>query len=71
MNHDHPEAVALYATKLLGAEQGAWRVTGLDPDGLDLACGDAVLRLEFPQRVTAGGKLREVFANLAKQARGS
>jgi len=71
INDDHPDAVALYATKLLGAEQGAWRVTGLDPDGLDLACGDAVLRLEFPQRVTAGGKLREVLANLAKQARGS
>src|SRR5215471_18965387 len=71
INDDHPDAVALYATKLLGAEQGAWRVTGLDPDGLDLACGDAVLRLEFPQRVTADGKLREVLADLAKQARGS
>ena len=26
--------------------------TGLDPDGLDLALGDATLRLPFPQRVT-------------------
>src|SRR5215469_3048621 len=67
MNDDHADAVGLYATKLLGAEAGAWRVTGIDPDGLDLACGDTVLRLEFPQRVMAGGKLREVLANLAKQ----
>jgi putative heme iron utilization protein len=61
----------LYATKLLGAPAGRWQVTGLDPDGLDLACGDAVLRLEFAERVTTAGELREVLANLAKQARGS
>jgi len=70
MNDDHTDAVALYATKLLGAPAGRWRVIALDPDGLDLGCGDAVLRLEFPQRVTAAGQLREVLADLAKQARG-
>ena len=36
MNADHAEAVRLYAVKLLGARDGAWRVTGIDPDGLDL-----------------------------------
>jgi putative heme iron utilization protein len=71
MNNDHADAVELYATKLLGAETGAWRVTGIDPEGLDLACGDAVLRLQFPQRITATGQLREVLADLAKQARRS
>ena len=71
MNDDHAEAVTLYATKLLGAAAGRWQVTGLDPDGLDLACGDAVLRLEFAERVTTSGQLREVLANLAKQACGS
>lgn len=70
MNDDHAEAVALYATKLLEAEAGAWRVTGIDPDGLDLGCGDAVLRLEFAERVTNPAQLREVLADLAKQARG-
>jgi putative heme iron utilization protein len=71
LNNDHADAVALYATKLLSAATGPWQVTGLDPDGLDLACGDAVLRLEFPQRVTSAGRLREVLADLAKQARAS
>ena len=71
LNNDHADAVELCATKLLGAEQAPWQVTGLDPDGLDLACGDAVLRLAFPQRITSAGRLREVLADLAKQARGS
>ncbi len=71
MNEDHADAAALYATKLLGAAAGAWRVTGVDPDGLDLACGDALLRLEFPQRVTTGGQLREILADLARRARAS
>jgi heme iron utilization protein len=70
MNDDHAEAVRLYATKLLGAEDGPWCLTGLDPDGLDLACGDAVLRLQFQQRVTTAQQLRNVVADLARQARG-
>src|SRR5579871_3802353 len=37
MNADHAEAVKLYATRLLDADDGPWRLTGLDPDGLDLA----------------------------------
>jgi putative heme iron utilization protein len=71
MNNDHANAVALYATRLLGAAAGPWRVTGLDPDGLDLACADAVLRLEFPQRITSASRLRDVLADLAKRARGN
>ena len=70
MNNDHAEAVRLYATKLLGAEDGAWRLTGLDPDGLDLALNEATLRLPFPERVASPERLREVVVNLAKTARG-
>jgi hypothetical protein len=69
MNADHAEAVRLYATKLLGADEGKWRLTGLDPDGLDLALGDATLRLPFPERVTGGAQLRQVVVELAKTAR--
>ena len=70
MNADHAEAVRLYATKLLGAENGPWQLTGLDPDGLDLARGDATLRLPFAERVTSAEQLRTVVVDLAKQARG-
>jgi putative heme iron utilization protein len=69
MNNDHAEAVRLYATKLLGGEDGAWRLSGLDPEGLDFALGDATLRLPFPARVTTADELRKVV-DLAKTARG-
>ena len=70
MNADHAEALRLYATKLLGTADGAWRLTGLDPDGADLACGDATARLNFPQRVVTAQQLRKVLAVLAATARG-
>lgn len=69
MNQDHADAVRLYARRLLGAEDGKWRISGLDPDGLDLALGDATLRLPFPERVTNPQALRQVLADLAERAR--
>jgi len=69
MNEDHAEAVRLYATKLLGADDGAWRLTGLDPEGLDLALGDAILRLPFPERIATSEELRRIVVGLAAKAR--
>jgi putative heme iron utilization protein len=69
MNSDHGDAVRLYATKLLGAEDGPWRLTGLDPDGLDFARGDATLRLPFSARVTGPEQLRKAVVDLAAKAR--
>ena len=69
MNKDHAEAVGLYATKLLGAEGGRWQLTGIDPEGLDLALGDATLRLAFPERVSTAEQMRKIVVDLAKAAR--
>jgi heme iron utilization protein len=69
MNEDHMEANALYATRLLGAADGAWRITGLDPDGADLALGDSTLRLPFPERVTSALALRKTLVALVVEAR--
>ena len=69
MNDDHAEAVRLYASKLIGAEDGPWRLPGLDPEGLDLARGDATLRLPFPQRVVNAEQLRKMVVELAAKAR--
>src|ERR1700685_3358071 len=71
MNDEHAATVRLYVTKLLGAEDGPWRLTGLDPDGLDLARGDATLRLPFPQRVVNAEQLRKMVVELAAKARAS
>jgi hypothetical protein len=69
MNEDHAETLRLYATKLLGAPDGAWRCVGCDPDGLDLQLERTALRLPFPQRVSQPGVLRAVLKQLAEQAR--
>ncbi len=69
MNTDHRTAIRLYATVLAGAGDGDWRLTGLDPDGLDLALGDRTARLDFPERVTAPGDLRRVLVAWAETAR--
>ena len=69
MNDDHRDAMNLYAAKLLGAEPADWRCSGCDPEGLDMQAGSAVLRLEFPARVTTPGELRKMLVNLAEAAR--
>jgi putative heme iron utilization protein len=69
MNADHPEATKLYATKLLGEEEGPWRISGLDPDGADLIAGDRTARLAFPQRVTSASALWQALVALAKETR--
>ena len=69
MNADHSDAVRLYATALLGGKDGAWRITGIDPLGIDLSLGDATLRLSFDDPVTSPSALRGVLAALAAKAR--
>ena len=69
MNADHAETCRLFATKLRGAPDRDWRCVGCDPEGLDLQCGRAALRLPFPQRVTQPGVLRAVLKALADEAR--
>ena len=69
MNADHRGAMNLYATRLLGAEAADWRCTGCDPDGIDMQAGTTTLRLDFPQRVTGPGELRQMLVKLATEAR--
>jgi putative heme iron utilization protein len=69
MNADHREAMNLYATRLLGASNADWRCTGCDPEGIDMAAGARVLRLEFPRRIVTSVALRQILKELADQAR--
>ena len=72
MNADHADAVQLYATRLLGepeAPDGVWRMIGLDPEGCEIAAGDKVRRLDFPQRVIDVAAVRKVLVALVTQAR--
>ncbi|MEW5420443.1 HugZ family protein [Amorphus sp. 3PC139-8] len=69
MNDDHADAVTLYATRLDGQREGHWRVSGLDPDGVDLVAGHRAARVGFPDRVTSPGALRSALKQLAERAR--
>ncbi|WP_315838630.1 HugZ family protein [Bradyrhizobium prioriisuperbiae] len=69
MNTDHRDTMSLYATRLLGAEDGDWLATGCDPDGMDLTDGRQTLRLAFPRRIVALDALRKILRELADSAR--
>jgi putative heme iron utilization protein len=69
LNHDHGEAIHLYATKILKARPGPWRVMSIDPDGADLGLHEQSLRMEFHSPVFTAGALRRKFAELAYEAR--
>jgi putative heme iron utilization protein len=69
MNSDHADAIGLYATKLLGLPDGAWQMTGVDPEGADLRAGALRGRLDFPEPVSNPGQLRHVLATFAQKAR--
>lgn len=47
MNADHAEAMGLYATRLLNRSQGDWRMTGIDPEGIELRGEGETVRLDF------------------------
>lgn len=69
MNEDHADAVALYATQLLDADEGEWRFVSCDPEGCDLVSGETGLRLDFPYRVTSPQLARKVLVELTQKAR--
>ncbi|MGE4373227.1 MAG: HugZ family protein [Xanthobacter sp.] len=69
MNEDHADAVALYATRLAGAEDGAWKLISLDPEGFEIAAGRSVHRIAFPERATTAMAVRKGLVALAEQAR--
>lgn len=69
MNADHADAVQLYATKLLGAEPGEWRMTGIDPEGCDLVAGARAVRLPFAARIASAEEARKELVRLVGVAR--
>lgn len=70
MNRDHADAVQLYARQLCGKEGAGWRLTGIDPEGVDLRRGGTVARLDFASRVENAATARTELVRLVKVARG-
>jgi len=73
MNRDHADAVALYAQRLLGRKGTGWRLTGIDPEGIDLRrpmeAGGETARLNFAAPVLTPAMARRVLVGLAQTAR--
>lgn len=69
MNDDHLDAIAIYATHYAKAEPGAWELTGIDADGIDLADSDDVRRVFFPAPLTAASEVRNQLVALVREGR--
>jgi putative heme iron utilization protein len=69
MNEDHADAVRLYATRLLGAHDGDWRMVGIDPQGADLVLDGEARRLLFASRITTPDEARKELVRLVGVAR--
>jgi heme iron utilization protein len=69
MNEDHADALELYATALAGAPPGAWRMTGIDPEGCDIVLGQEARRILFASPATTPGEARKELVRLAAEAR--
>ncbi|HVI27826.1 HugZ family protein [Hansschlegelia sp.] len=69
MNEDHADATRLYATALLGAPDGPWRMQGVDPLGCELGLDGRALYLGFPERVASPGEIRRALVALVNEAR--
>ena len=66
MNADHSDAVARYATGILGREGDVWRLTRVDPEGFDLRMGGDVARIDFDSPVDTAEAARAQFVSLAR-----
>ncbi len=69
MNSDHAEAISIYARVFGGAGEGDWIITGIDPEGLDLAAGDETRRVFFPEPLAGARNLRKTLVELAAEGR--
>jgi len=69
MNDDHADAVELYALALTGGDPGPWRMTGIDPEGCDIARGTDARRVLFATPVLTPQDARKELVRLAEEAR--
>ena len=69
MNADHADALALYARVLLGRAGDGWRMTGIDPEGIDLRRETEAARLDFDAPVLDASAARRTLVALVQKAR--
>lgn len=70
MNRDHSDAIGLYANVLAGLPGAGWKMTGIDPQGIDLRLESETARIGFDRPVTNAVDARTELVRLAHLARG-
>ena len=69
MNADHADAVGLIARHFAGGAESNWRLTGIDPEGIDLAAGDEVRRIFFDAPLASADDVRPALVEMTRTAR--
>jgi putative heme iron utilization protein len=69
LNRHHRDALARFAAAIAGKPDGPWQATGIDPEGIDLGCGDRTARIAFPRPVRTLQDFREILPELIEAAR--
>ena len=70
MNADHLEAIAAIASHFTDTTAKNWTMTGVDLEGIDIAAGDIVERVLFPEILRDASDLRPALSDLTRKARG-
>lgn len=69
MNTGHADAVALFAQRLARRRGDGWRMTGIDPEGLDLRQEGETARIDFTDPVSDPRAARQALIDLTDRAR--
>jgi len=69
MNNEHGDAVANMVHHLLGRKGLKWRLSGIDPDGIDFKNASGFARLDFDQALTKVNECRSELVKLAGLAK--
>lgn len=71
VNAHYQAVLARFAAAPAGRPDGPWQATGIDPEGIDLGCGDRTARIAFSRPIRTLQDLHEILPELGEAARPS
>ena len=71
VNAHYQAVLARFVAAPAGRPNGPWQATGIDPEGIDLGCGDRTARIAFSRPIRTLQDLREILPELGEAARPS
>jgi heme iron utilization protein len=68
VNEHYQAVLARFAAAPAARPDGPWQATGIDPEGIDLGCGDRTARIAFSRLIRTLQDLREILPELGEAA---